>query len=85
MRPVGYYKMHRGWMDNPVLRDCEERIVWLSIIERAAWADTTTYFNGQVVEVKRGSFFTSLRLCASTSSGMPRRSAASCVGWKTAT
>lgn len=64
MRPVGYYKMHRGWMDNPVLRDCEERIVWLYIIERAAWADTTTYFNGQVVEVKRGSFFTSLRtLC----------------------
>lgn len=56
--------MHRGWMDNPILRDCEERIVWLSIIERAAWADTRTYFNGHVVDVKRGSFFTSLRtLC----------------------
>jgi len=64
MRSVGYYKMHRGWMDNPVLKDCEERIVWLSIIERAAWQDTQTFVNGQCVSVKRGTFFTSLRtLC----------------------
>jgi hypothetical protein len=51
-------------MAHPALRDCEERVVWLSIIERAAWADTTTFINGRVVGVKRGSFFTSLRtLC----------------------
>ena len=60
MRSVGYYKMHRGWMDNPVLKDCEERIVWLSIIERAAWQDTQTFVNGQCVSVGRGTFFTCL-------------------------
>lgn len=57
----GYYKMHRGWMDNPALKNCEERIVWLSIIERAAWSDTETIVNGSPVAVKRGDFITSLR------------------------
>tara|TARA_A100001388_G_scaffold242411_1_gene199190 strand:+ start:1108 stop:1812 length:705 start_codon:yes stop_codon:yes gene_type:complete len=61
MKSGGYYKMHRGWMDNPVLKDNDERIVWLSIIERAAWADTETYINGQLLKVSRGCFFTSLR------------------------
>lgn len=56
--------MHRGWMDNEVLKNNDERIVWLSIIERAAWTDTTTTVNGQEIKVPRGSFITSLRnLC----------------------
>lgn len=56
--------MHRGWMDNPVLKDNDDRIVWLHIIERAAWQDTHTTFNGQRHKVNRGQFFTSLRnLC----------------------
>ena len=57
MRSVGYYKMHRGWMDNPVLKDCEERIVWLSIFLRAASQDTQSFVNGECVWVKGGTFF----------------------------
>ena len=56
--------MHRGWMDNPVLKDNDDRIVWLHIIERAAWQDTHTTINGHHQSVKEGQFFTSLRnLC----------------------
>lgn len=57
--------MHRGWMDNPVLKTNDERIVWLCIIQRAAWSDTHTTINGQRVECARGGFYTALRhLCA---------------------
>ena len=61
MRNVGYIKMHRGWMDNEALRDNDERVLWVTIIERAAWEDTATFVNGVRVLVPRGSFITSLR------------------------
>ena len=53
--------MHRGWMKNPVFRSCEERVLWVTIIERAAWKDTSTTVNGCIVSVPRGSFICSMR------------------------
>jgi DNA-binding transcriptional regulator YhcF (GntR family) len=61
MRNVGYIKMHRGWMDNEALKDNDERVLWVTIIERAAWEDTVTFVNGVRVSIPRGSFITSLR------------------------
>jgi len=57
----GWFKVHRGWMDNTVFKDDKERICWLWLIERAAWADTNHFVCGAMHSVPRGSLFVTYR------------------------
>ncbi len=57
----GWFKVHRGWMDNPVFKDDSERLCWLWLIEKAAWHSTSHDIKGQRCDVERGSFFLTLR------------------------
>lgn len=59
----GYYKMHRGWMDNPLFKDepYSEQMAWCYLIEKAAWDNT----NMAGVDIERGQLFVSERYLAS--------------------
>lgn len=57
----GWFKVHRGWMENPVFKDDSERLCWLWLIEKAAWHPTSHDVKGRRCDVPRGSFFVTLK------------------------
>lgn len=64
---AGFIKLHRGWHDNEQFGEevyCE-RAAWCWLLSNAAWKDTTQRnHKGEVVDVKRGQYHTSLRILA---------------------
>lgn len=68
MAPTGYYRMHRGWMDNPDLFDRQpysRREAWCWLIENAAWAPRRQPVSSVVVNLQRGQLAASVRFMAS--------------------
>jgi hypothetical protein len=63
-RAEGWFKVHRGWMENPVFKDDSERLCWLWLIEKAAWQDTHHNIHGARCDVPRGSLFITQRCIA---------------------
>jgi len=63
-RAEGWFKVHRGWMENPVFKDDSERLCWLWLIEKAAWQDTQHNIHGARCDVPRGSLFITQRCIA---------------------
>lgn len=63
---MSYYKMHRGWMDNPVFANEKftQREAWEWIISNAAFADCTARIGNEVVTLKRGEIAFSIRFVA---------------------
>lgn len=63
MSDSGYVKMHRGWMDNPVLADDKfskaQAFQWL--IEQAFWTPGTLEKNGFQISLSRGDLCFSIR------------------------
>lgn len=62
----GFYKMHRGWLDNPVL-DREpycRRAAWAWLIEHAAFAETEIGVGGRRIKLQRGQLSYSVRFLA---------------------
>ena len=64
----GWYRMHRGWTDNPVFgrEPFTDREAFHWSIENAAYQDHQVYFNGRLVDLKRGQIVTSIRRLAET-------------------
>lgn len=62
----GFYKMHRGWMENPVFgREPFTRAqAWIWLIEHAAWRDTTQAVGRHFVHVERGQLAVAVRYLA---------------------
>jgi hypothetical protein len=64
----GFYLMHRGWLDHPVLGGKREpfcrRAAWAWLIEQASFVPTRVNVSGQVVELQRGQLCHSLRYMA---------------------
>ena len=85
MRNVGYIKMHRGWMDNEALKDNDERVLWVTIIERAAWEDTVTFVNGVRVSILAALLLPASESCQTRWTGMPRGSAGFLTDLRSAT
>ena len=63
-RAEGWFKVHRGWMENSVFKDDLERLCWLWLIEKAAWQDTHHNIHGARCDVPRGSLFITQRCIA---------------------
>ena len=63
-RAEGWFKVHRGWMENSVFKDDLERLCWLWFIEKAAWQDTHHNIHGARCDVPRGSLFITQRCIA---------------------
>lgn len=56
----GFYLMHRGWQNNPALRDdFSRKDAWVWLIENACWRQTRFDVRGKTVALERG------ELCAS--------------------
>lgn len=53
----GWFKVYRGWMDNPVFKDDKERLCWMWLLEKAAWQDTYHNVGESRHKVPRGSMF----------------------------
>jgi hypothetical protein len=62
----GFYKMHRGWQDNPVFarEEFSRRDAWVWLIENAAFKDTSVGIGPKRVDVRRGQLCHSLRFMA---------------------
>lgn len=62
----GYYKMPRGWMESPYLKQEKftERCAMLWLLEQAVFKDQTVRVAENVVELKRGQLAFSLRFLA---------------------
>ncbi len=62
----GYYRMHRGWMENPTfMNERHTRAqAWCWLIERAAWKDCRVDIKGQTIVLKRGQLSYSTRFLA---------------------
>jgi hypothetical protein len=64
---AGYIKLHRGWHDSDQFTNepyCE-RAAWCWLLTNAAWKDTTQRnHKGEVVQVRRGQYHTSIRALA---------------------
>ena len=58
----GWFKVHRGWMDNPVFKDDKERLCWIWLLEKAAWQDTYHTVGESRHKVPRGSMFITHRM-----------------------
>jgi len=63
---TGFYKMFRGWMQNPaLLGDPYCRCAaWVWLVEEAAWAPRRRNIKGRTVELRRGQLTTSTRFLA---------------------
>lgn len=62
----GWYKMHRGWMNSSIF-DGEpfcKRAAWEYLIHEAAFDDHGQWFNGKLIQIKRGQFVVSERRLA---------------------
>lgn len=64
----GYYRMHRGWMDNPALGGAREpfcrRAAWAWLIENAQWRAAKIDIGGRTETVERGQLSYSFRYLA---------------------
>lgn len=62
----GWYRMHRGWQDNPMFarEEYSKRDAWVWMIERAAWKQTRAKAGGSIVTLERGQFTASIRFMA---------------------
>lgn len=61
---MSYYRMHRGWMDNPVLDAAEpytKREAWEWLIANAVWKERQYAVGTSVITLKPGQLATSLR------------------------
>lgn len=64
---MGYYLMHRGWMDNPAFNKAThrepfcQRAAWAWLIENAQFEPAQVKVGGKVVELQRGQLAHSLR------------------------
>lgn len=62
---VGFFKVHRGWRDCPVLSGEYSRAdAWLWLIEHAQWKKTRAKIKGAVVDLDRGDLTFSQRFLA---------------------
>lgn len=64
MHNQGFYKMQRGWLNHPLFakdKTWDSRSAWIFIIESACYRNTRYNCLGNVVDVERGSFFTTRR------------------------
>lgn len=57
----GYTKSHRQKWQHPAFRNLREAGMWAWMCDSAVWKDTKLRFNGELVELKRGQFATSIR------------------------
>lgn len=62
----GYYRMARGWMNNPVFKPepFTEREAWLWLIEEAAWRPRKKRVGTTLIALQRGQIAASLRFMA---------------------
>ncbi len=60
---TGFYFMHRGWLDHPVLQgeSYDRRSAWAWLIEEAKWQDRRCDIAGHIVQLKRGQLSHSTR------------------------
>ena len=60
---TGFYLMHRGWLDHPVLQgeSYDRRSAWAWLIEEAKWQDRRCEIGGRIVDLKRGQLSHSTR------------------------
>ena len=59
----GFYRLSRGWMDNPVFsssRSFDRRSAWIWLIENACFKDTKQDVLGKTIKVERGYLYCSL-------------------------
>ena len=65
---MSFYKMHRGWMENPALVGAREqycrRAAWAWMIEQAVWKPRALNISGKTIHLERGQFSFSLRYLA---------------------
>lgn len=66
MNRRGHYRMHRGWMENPILagEPFTRAQAWCWLIEQAAWRTETRAVGGKGMVVERGQLPGSLRTLA---------------------
>tara|TARA_R100001530_G_scaffold135466_1_gene112738 strand:- start:2510 stop:3205 length:696 start_codon:yes stop_codon:yes gene_type:complete len=57
----GWFRMHRGWLKNPALKNNDYKVLWLYLIESVAFTDLTIDRFGCPVSINRGQYMTSLR------------------------
>ena len=59
----GFYLMHRGWLDHPVLQGepYDRRSAWAWLIEEAKWQDRRCDIAGHIIQLKRGQLSHSTR------------------------
>lgn len=62
----GFYVMHRGWQNNPILAEktFSKRDAWIWLIENAAWKETQSRIKGSTVTIERGQLSFSQRFMA---------------------
>ena len=60
---TGFYLMHRGWLDHPVLQGepYDRRSAWAWLIEEAKWQDRRCDIGGRIIDLKRGQLSHSTR------------------------
>ena len=62
---MSYFKVYRGWRDNPVFRgEYDKASAWLWMIEHAAWKPRRFDIKGKAVTLERGQLVASLRFMA---------------------
>lgn len=59
---IGYIKLHRKFVNNPIFASKEKatrRDAWINLLMRANWQDNRIMFDGNMIDVERGSFISS--------------------------
>jgi hypothetical protein len=66
MSSTGYYRMHRGWLDHPVLggEPMCKRAAWAWLIEEASWTYRRRDIKGRTIHLSRGQLTASVRFLA---------------------
>lgn len=62
----GFYRMHRGWLEHPVLggEPMCKRAAWAWLIEEASWSHRRRDVKGQTIQLRRGQLTASVRFLA---------------------
>lgn len=60
----GYYFMHRGWHENTVFHNNDERMLWVWLIEKAEYQPKKIFVKDKQVELQRGQLCFSIRYIA---------------------
>lgn len=59
MKDIGYIKVHRKILDNPVVcKDCETLSIWLYLLLNATHQEIPAIFKGQKITLKKGQLLT---------------------------